>query len=396
MTHEFSVGLDVSALAPDFKEHSVRGIGRYVFELKKFFDSHATKPVHVRPFKHEDFAPKGMLNRLIEKLPAGRQTIRQQLMFPLTMSARAKKQFDVLHFPAHMDAPSWSLREYVITVLDLIPLVLSEMYKADRPSWRFHLARWLEIRAIKNARHIIAISKHTAEDVHRVLGIPRERISVTYLGVDRSFFEEERAGTADIRKRFSIPEGAPYILYVGGIDQRKNMRGLIESFGRVVEAEQAGSRRLPHLVLAGRIKQDRQYRRLRELIHDARVSSLVIETDFVEDNELRALYRGASVFFFPSLYEGFGLPPLEAMACGTPVVSSNASCMPEILGDAALLVDPNDYGACAEAILSILRSEEASRALSRRGSDHARKFSWERTGYETLEVYRNLRHEPLR
>lgn len=393
MSNQYNVGLDISALSPDFKEHALRGIGRYVFELKKFFDAHRTQTISVEPFRHEEFVPSGKLNAFIEKIPAGRQTIRQQILFPFTMSAKTKARFDILHFPAHMDAPSWSLRDYVITVLDLIPLVLADLYKADRPSWRYHLARWLEIRAIKNARHIIAISQHTADDVHRVLGIPREKISVTYLGVDPSFFERDPGGQIRVRAQYNIPAHAPYVLYVGGIDQRKNITGLVASFKRVVDAQKEKNAPLPLLVLAGRIKQDRQYPKLRKLLHEAQVTALTIETDFISDEDLRLLYQGASVFFFPSLYEGFGLPPLEAMASGAPVVSSNTSCMPEILGDAALLVDPNDYDACAKAILSVLQSPELARKLGELGVTQAKKFSWEQTGNRTLEIYRALQNE---
>lgn len=300
----FRVGLDVSALSPDFKEHALRGIGRYVFELQRFFGRRTHDALTVTPFRHEDFAPPKAIDALIGKLPYGRQTVRQQFLFPLRMSAKTKSRFDILHFPAHMDAPSWSMRDYVITVLDLIPLVLADLYRSDKASWRFHLARSLEIRAIKNAKHIIAISEHTAKDVHRILGIPADRISVTPLGVDESFFTQNRVESRDIRDRYAIPNGAPIVLYVGGIDQRKNITGLIRSFQRVVEEVGASGRTLPRLMLVGKIDRDRQYPKLRSLIDDAKLGDLVIETGFASEADLRSIYAEAAVFFLSESLRG--------------------------------------------------------------------------------------------
>lgn len=392
MVAAYRVGLDVSALSPDFKEHALRGIGRYVFELKRYFEGHASQGLDVQPFRHEEFAPPQYIDTLISKLPYGRQTVRQQFLFPLRVGAKTKSRFDILHFPAHMDAPSWSIRDYVITVLDLIPLVLSDLYKADKPSWKFHLARYLEIRAIKNARHIVAISEHTAKDVNRILGIPMERISVTPLGVDNSFFEvANEGGHGSVRQRYGIPEGVPLILYVGGIDQRKNISGLVKSFRNVTDHLRTKATGLPRLILVGKIDKDGQYPRLQKLIQEEGVGELVIETGFASDADLKMLYAEAAVFFFPSLYEGFGLPPLEAMACGVPVVSSNTSSLPEVLGDAALMVSPVDTDACAKAIVTILEDQSLAEKLKKLGIEQAQKFTWNRTGEATNKVYERMR-----
>jgi glycosyltransferase involved in cell wall biosynthesis len=223
-----SVGLDVSGLDPTFKSHAHRGIGRYVQELSNYFVQHPSRTVSVGHFDHAKVANQGLCAQAIRLLPFGRTTARQQLLYPLKLSGAAMREFSFLHFPAHMDAPAWTAKPYVLTVLDLIPLVLSDMYRANRPTWRFTFARWLELRAITNAALCIAISECTARDLTRLLGVPPERIRVTPLGVDSSFFSlfEQRgshARGAAVRQRLGIPSGCPLILYVGGHDERKNI-----------------------------------------------------------------------------------------------------------------------------------------------------------------------------
>lgn len=390
----FAVGFDTSALDPSFKEHAARGIGRYVRELKRFFDTcacHASADVSVAYFDHSLFTPPPMLDRLVEAAPLGRQTLRQQIVYPLYLGGQRTARFEALHFPAHMDAPSWSSKPYLITVLDLIPVVCRDLYAAVTPGWRFRLARWLELRAIRNAALIIAISQHTARDVERILGVPPENIVVTPLGVAPQFFRE--GSTIDepaVRARYGVPPDRPVILYVGGIDQRKNYRGLIDTFAEVLRG--AGERGLPRpvLVLVGKISGDKEYPRLREVIASRGVDAAVIEAGFVPDDDLGALYQLSSVFLFPSLYEGFGMPPLEAMAAGLPVVSSSTSAMPEVIDTAGILYDPHDFAAGARAVLDILSEPELRASLSRAGRARAALFTWERTGALTLGAYETL------
>lgn len=384
------VGLDISALDVKFKSHALRGIGRYVQELSKYLVSNKHPDIEVGTFDHREFREQGILNKVIDYLPAGRQTIRQQLVYPFHLSNQ-KKKFDLLHFPAHMDAPSWSVNNYVLTVLDLIPLVLSDMYKANKATLRFTFARWLEIKAIKNAGLILAISQNTADDVHRILKIPQERIVVTPLGIDGMFFrdvsEDEKLA---LYEKFKIPKGNKFVIYVGGIDPRKNYVSLIESFARLLEIEKEKGNKLPSLVMAGSIKNDREYPRLRKLIEDKGISDLVIEAGYVSDMDLPALYAISSVLFFPSLYEGFGFTPLEAMAGGTPVICSPTSCMPEVLGDAAIFVDTKDYDTCALRMHEALNNPGVKEALRDKGIKRAASYNWSKTGELTLAAYEKL------
>ena len=356
------VGFDISGLDPNFKEHASQW-----------------------------FKGPPLVNRVINLAPFGRQTLRQQVVYPLIIRQKTAA-FDLIHFPAHMDAPSWCTKPYVLTVLDLIPLLMRDLYETPELGYRFRLARWLECQAIKNAAHIVAISECTARDVTRVLGVPAERISVTPLGVDPHFFSISR--DARVKARYGVAEDQPLMLYVGGIDQRKNMAGLISVFGTVCLEQVRGGNKPPVLVMAGKVLQHKEYPGLQKMIAALPECAQVVLPGFVPEGELQELYGASDLFFFPSLYEGFGLTPLEAMAAGIPVVSSNTSAMPEVLGDGAVLVDPTDNRAAVAAVLALLRDKNSRLELSCRGIARAKQFTWSRTGDLTVQAYERAYRVP--
>jgi glycosyltransferase involved in cell wall biosynthesis len=387
------VGLDVSALDPKFKNHAHRGIGRYVSELRRYIERCTEPDVGVEFFNHESLV-KGGLSNFVDIIPFGRTTLKQQLLYPVRLGRGEMRKFSFLHFPAHMDGPAWSTKPFVLTVLDLIPLVLEDLYRANRPSWRFKFARWLELQAIKRAVLILAISENTAQDIVRLLNVPRDRIVVTPLGVDASFFEvgklrEQQSSTRgeELRCKFGIPAGRPIMLYVGGHDERKNIRTLMEISRRSIDASTGAK---PVLVLAGRISPELERERLNRAIAEFGMKNDLVELGYVPDDGLKALYAESALFLFPSLYEGFGLPVLEAMAAGLPVVSSHASSMPEIIGAAGLLFDPRNAEQAAAKVLRVLEDTETARALSQRGLEQARGFTWEETGRQTMNAYRSV------
>jgi glycosyltransferase involved in cell wall biosynthesis len=290
-----------------------------------------------------------------------------------------------------MDAPAWSPKKYILTVLDLIPLVLSDMYKADKPSWRFHFARFLEKRAIQNASLILAISHHTARDVEHYLGVPAERIVVTHLGIDESFFRARLTEPeSSVRVRYGIPEHRPIVLYVGGIDQRKNIGGLLAGFSNLQARARDNRQVQPVLVMAGGIQRDGHYQQLLRFIKEQALEDSVVLPGFVADPDLLQLYALSAVFFFPSLYEGFGFPPLEAMAAGVPVLSSNTSSMPEVLGNAAVMYDPTDVERAGEELFQLVYSIERAAHYRRAGPEQARRFTWSKTADSTLGAYERL------
>jgi glycosyltransferase involved in cell wall biosynthesis len=390
-----SVGFDVSGLDPAFKSHAQRGIGRYVHELRRFLQLIDEPDLSVRWFDHSSLMKSGVIPRAIECLPCGRTTLKQQLLYPLRLNAGEMRGFTFLHFPAHMDAPAWSVKPFVLTVLDLIPLVLKDLYRANRPSWRFTFARWLELRAIRQALVLLAISETTAKDLERVLGISRERIVVTPLGVDQRFFEVERLRSAAhedarraFRSRLGIPGQREIVLYVGGHDERKNITALVAIASGAVRQAQRVGRIAPVLVLAGRVHSDAEKRRLADALRRYDLEHDTVNLGFVSDEDLLTLYAESSVFLFPSLYEGFGLPVLEALAAGVPVVSSNTSAMPEVLGTCGELFDPRDIEAGVRALVAMLEDPTRRADLRVRGRERAQLFTWEKTGRTTLEAYR--------
>jgi glycosyltransferase involved in cell wall biosynthesis len=393
------IGIDESALIKGFKDHHIRGIGRYVSSLKKYlptaiaeYNSLASKKLELGRFDFQDLKCSAWLDRMINHVPYGQQTIRQQLIYPCKLNFSKTKEFDFLHFPAQMDPPAWSLKPYVVTVLDLIPLVLSELYKADSGDWRFKLARSLELRAISGAKRIIAISQSTANDVNRILKIPFEKIDVTPLGIDKFFYEDcEPSAKNKLVESFNIPSDPLLILYVGGIDPRKNIYCLLEIFSKLVESLPNERSRL-RLVIAGKIENERNFPKLLADIKKLGLADFVILTGYLEDKLLLALYKLATLFIFPSLYEGFGLPALEALATGLPVVSTNTSSLPEVLSDSALWFNPNSSEEGFKQALELINNRELCQRLSFSGKQRAQLFSWQNTAKLTVESYAKLAH----
>lgn len=389
-----AVAFDISALDPQFKSHAQRGIGRYVHHVADYLKTHERPGLDIRWFDHESLIRTGAATRLIDLLPFARTTLRQQLLYPLKLRSGTLKGATCIHFPAHMDGPAWCPTPYILTVHDLIPLILEPLYRANRPNWRFEFARWLENTSIRNASLLLAVSDTTARDVHRLLGVPKERIVVTPNGVENSFFDlfELRRtlsveSRVDLRRRLRIPEGRPILFYVGGHDERKNIRMVVEIAREVISDCAERGRALPILVMAGRVNSEREREVLNTALRDFAMAADTVELGFVPDDDLRALYAESAVFLFPSLYEGFGLPVLEASAAGVPVVSSNRGACPEVLGTTGILFDPTDSIAGANAVLQVLGDQSVARRLSEEGHNRARLFTWERTGRLTLDAY---------
>ncbi len=269
----------------------------------------------------------------------------------------------------------------VVTIHDLIPLLLP-LY---RGSALVRLYMRLVSASARRAHAVIADSECSKRDIIRRLGIPAERVHVVYLAADSHYRPVSKADRLQaVRARYALPE--KFLLYLGGFDQRKNVRLIIEAFALMPELYASGYR----LVLAGvPLGGDSAFfpnpRRLAQKV--SLPEDAVQFTGWVAEEDKPALYASAEVFLFPSLYEGFGLPPLEAMACGTPVIASNASSLPEVVGDAARLVDPSNPSAWAEAIRSVTTDASQRAEMRARGIAQAAQFSWGRAAHETLAVY---------
>lgn len=235
--------------------------------------------------------------------------------------------------------------------------------------------------AAHSAAAILTGSEATRQDLIQLLDVNPEKVVVTPYAADPIYqpMDQEAARRA-VRQRLRVP--SPYLLSVGVLQPRKNLPRLVRAYNLI-----AG--RLPHrLVLVG--KEGWAGEELQAAIAEAPPGREPIFTGYVPDADLPALYSGADLFVYPSLYEGFGLPPLEAMACGTAVITSNTSSLPEVVGDAGVTIDPTDTRALSEAMASLLMDESRRQALAAAGLARARRFSWERTARETVAVYRRV------
>lgn len=275
--------------------------------------------------------------------------------------------------------PPWCPAPVVLTVHDLSFTTFPETFSLRD---RLLLSRGVSF-SVRRAARVIAVSEFTRRDLVRRYGIPEERVRVTHAAADPAFrrvADPERL--AALRQRYGIP--GPYLLSVGNLQPRKNLAALLEAYRQL-----RGEARLPHsLVVVGQAGSDAPA--LHAAVTRLGLAHTVIFTGYVPGDDLPGLYSGADLFVHPGLYEGFGLPPLEAMACETPVVAADAGALPEVLGDAAYLVDPRDPAALAAAIRLVLTDSTLAARLVERGRARVRRFSWERTARETAAIYREV------
>jgi glycosyltransferase involved in cell wall biosynthesis len=289
----------------------------------------------------------------------------------------------LVHIPLNQ-VPLFMMEPYVVTIHDMSRLLFE-----TGSGLRIETRRFLLRRGLLRAKRILAVSEATRRDVHDALGIPADRIRVVYNAPNPGFFLPAQAGLARARilERYQIDY--PFLLYAGNIRPQKNIRRVVEAFA--VVREQLSRHPLYrdlHLIVIG--DEISRYPSVRRAVIQSRVEKAVRFLGFVPFDALRVFFESAALFVFPSLYEGFGLPPLEAMAAGTPVVASNVSSLPEVLGDAALLVNPENVFEIAHAIQDALLDEDLRADLIAKGKLQAARYSWDRTARDVLEVYREV------
>ncbi|NOZ06321.1 MAG: glycosyltransferase family 4 protein [Chloroflexi bacterium] len=283
----------------------------------------------------------------------------------------------LLHVP-YWAPPLYSRLPVVVTVHDLIPLLLPEYRRS--PLARAYTA--LVCAATRRAAHVIADSQATRRDLITHLRLPPERVTVVYLGVGSQYHpESEREEESRVRNRYALPDR--YLLYLGGFDARKNVPLLLRSFARLRERHP----RSPSLVIAGRLPRRAG---LPRLANSLGVEGSVRFTGWVSEEDKPALYRSATLFVFPSRYEGFGLPVVEAMACGTPVVAFHTSSLPELVGEGGLLVSPQDDSGLAMALSELLSDGARLHDLGESAIKQASRFRWADAAQQTRRVYESV------
>ena len=359
------------ALDTSFLDRPPSGIGAYVSSLKAWLPIVAPDlelvEIHLEP--------GWSLNRL------GARGARFAWEYAGAGIAARKAGAELLHMPI-MATPLFSRLPVVATIHDVIPFVMPEYRSSRAQQVNLAVAR----RATRRAAAIITVSHHAAEDIEAVLGIPRARIWVTHEAANERYVPiATRGSKTPPLERMGIR--GPYIFNIGGVDVRKNLPVLIRAFHQILPD-------IPEtiqLIISGAPHSENVtvFPPLAPLIHELGLDARVVLTGRVSEEDKLGLMQGATVYVTPSLYEGFGLSVLEAMACGIPVIAANRTSIPEVVGDAGLLVEPR-VQQVAEAMRAVLTNEALRADLARRGLDRAQSFHWRRTAEQTVLVYRHV------
>ena len=374
------IGIDYTSAA-----RQSAGIGRYTRELiRRAMSLDADNEYRLLVAGREPIPPAHLppldSRRKLAQLPISERNLVRlwhRLRVPLPVEL-ALGRLDIFHSPDFV-LPPVARAAKILTIHDLSFLRVPEC--AD-PRLRWYLGQVVP-RSVRRADYLLADSESTRQDLIEFLGVSPERAQVIYGGVDSAFAPvEDEAALRAVREKYAC--GRPFILAVGTLEPRKNYPTLIRAFAQARERAH-----LPHvLVIVG--KKGWVYEPIFDAVEELGLQDSVLFPGFVPDSELPALYSAANLLATPSFYEGFGLPPLEAMACGTPVVVSDVSSLPEVVSDAGLRVDPHDADELAHAILRLMEDSTLRTTLREAGFVQARKFTWDKAARELLAVYGRL------
>ncbi len=362
------IGIDCRIFSSKFT-----GIGRYAFELVSHFEKLNNKLKNPHQFvlffnnpEYRSFkTPKNFKKVLVN---AKHYSLAEQTKFPRLLY---KEKLDIVHFP-HFNVPIVYRKKYIVTIHDL---TLSLFPGQKMNKWYHRLAYNITIKnAVKTAKRVISVSENTKFDITSYLKIKPEKITVIYNGVGDEFKLLQNPKTPKYIKK-------PFLLYTGVWRNHKNLPGLLKAFA-ILRFEKKLNLQL---VITG--KPDPHYPEVQQAVNNLGLQNDVIFPGMVPEKELIQLYNSALFYVFPSYYEGFGLPPLESMKCGTPVAASNSSCIPEICGkDNAIFFDPANPVDIAEKIYKLYKDADLQAALVQKGLSHAAKFSWKTAAEKTFEI----------
>lgn len=291
-------------------------------------------------------------------------------------AAMLRQRLDLIHFPYYLE-PALSCPPYIISILDMDTFLPSERHSGWTRAYHNGLIR---LHARRSAA-IMTISEYSKAQIVDYLHVPEEKVHVIYCGLGEAFAGvpgHEGNAPAD------LPVTGDYLLYAGGLGMRKNLRRLVDAFALARKATGSGAR----LIITGELAEVGQA--LKRYTGDAGYGDFIDFTGHVPDEELPALYRGAIASVYPSLNEGFGLPVIESMACGTPVITAKASAMAEISDGRAILVDPLDVGDIAAAIGALIDDPQLAADYGALGPAQAAGYSWDKAASECLELYENI------
>ncbi|MDX6529667.1 MAG: hypothetical protein QOH41_1957 [Blastocatellia bacterium] len=364
------------------------GVGHYTLELARALalisPSNQFELISPAPFEPAalDEIERAQLPNLFTATPRASSIRGHWWSVGLPLYVR-RSSFDLFH-GTNFELPLWRRRRSVVTTHDLSALLHPEKHRS-------RLVRRARLRlplVVRIADMIITPTESVKREVCQHFNVKPDKVRAIHSAARRSFQPVSFAETAEIRKRLGVEDA--FLLFVGTLEPRKNLLTLLKAFEQIIT--QSSLR--PQLVIAGGegwLMEDTF-----DFVRKSAVAERLLFTGYLSDDELRALYSSCRVFIYPSVYEGFGLPPLEAMACGAPVIAGRIPSLQETLGSAARLVEPLDVDALAESIIELLEDENQRQLLAAGGPTHAAKFSWEQTARLTLDVYEELLNGPAR
>lgn len=367
------IGIDARALG-------WAGLGRYSRNLLKNMVKQAPRDVEFVVFAPAVFGREFSEMARVKFVPvtASYYSLREQTIF---LASLMQEKLDLMHF-LHFNAPIFYKRPSVVTIHDLTRFFFpAQKHKGRIHQWAYEI---VFRSAINNSSKIITVSEHTRSDLVRYFPKAAEKTVMIYEGVDTGMFSSGKS--IELHKSENLDGWGikkPYLLFVGVWMTHKNLPRLLQAFKKVKEKGFAGS-----LVITG--QGQAHHVDVPALIKKEKMSDAVILPGKIMDEDLPLLYQNAEALILPSLYEGFGLPALEAMACGTPVIASSVSSIPEILGDAAVYFDPYSVDDMAEKISALIGDKQKQAELIVAGNLQVQKFRWEKCAQETLVVYQSL------
>jgi glycosyltransferase involved in cell wall biosynthesis len=376
------IALDAQKLSVT-QGYQAGGISRYIYhllrELRRAPSAHSFLAFLPRAPSDDSLASTQRFRLNTTGRSTERPSLRvawEQLMLPGRLLGRC----DLLHGLAFALPLAWPGKS-VVTIFDLSFRRYPKHFNRGN---RLYLTLATGL-AVRRADRVLTISKHGRQEVVELFGVSPARVSTTYCAADERFHPLPPGEVQTFRRARGLPER--FILYLGTLEPRKNVVTLLLAYSRL----RADWRPAPKLVLAG--ARGWLFEDVFKTIDQLGLTEHVLLPGFVPADEQALWYNAAAVFAYPSLYEGFGLPPLEAMACGTPVVVSNATSLPEVVGQAGLLVHPTDDGALALALRQALEDDRLASDLRRAGLEQAAQFSWRRMALETLRCYEEVASE---
>lgn len=374
------VGFDIDGLTL----HS-GGIGRYAINLinnlSNLLSGSNQDEMYVffhHSFERELIHKKPHLKFIPEFTRIKSNVLRKGIFLPFSLG---KWGLDLFHGVDHVGLPFLYKNKkcrYIVTIHDLITRILPDKFSFKHRAVQNSILSLV----LKKADKVIAVSSSTKKDLLRFYPRCEEKIKVIYEGVEPYFYPRSAQEIKRLMEKYNIDQN--YFLFLGTLEPRKNIERVVESFIRFKEETGAEQK----LVITGR--KGWLYKGILEQMQNSLCSQDIIFTDFVEDQDLPSLYSGAEVFLYPSLYEGFGLPLLEAMACGVPVITSNLSSLQELAEGSALLVNPRDVNQLAQAMERLIRDQQIKTKLKKKGLERTKQFSWRKTAEQTFKLYKEI------